>query len=125
MSARAEQILSIKGEFIMNRFKIAQPIALGATACSWIGIFMGGFSGSSIGTILIFFGILGAFVAYIFGGLLAALKMAGGIAKVGWFITPFPIDIFTFFVTLIFGFLALFFVPIIPVRRAYKESGLY
>ena len=53
-----------------------------------------------------------------------AVKMAGKIAKWGWIILPFPYDIVTglvaFFIS-IFVFMAL---PIIPIRKAYKEQSM-
>ena len=52
------------------------------------------------------------------------MKMAGKIAKWGWIILPFPYDIVTglvaFFIS-IFVFMAL---PIIPIRKAYKEQSM-
>ena len=51
-------------------------------------------------------------------------EMAGKIAKWGWIILPFPYDIVTglvaFFIS-IFVFMAL---PIIPIRKAYKEQSM-
>lgn len=108
----------------MNRLKIAQYIALGATACSVIGALLGGMSGSKIGVTLMTIGFLMGVVSYLFGGLLTAIKMAGGIAKWGWVVAPFPYDLITGPLAFVFAAFALFFVPIIPVRKAYKESGL-
>ncbi len=109
----------------MNRLQIAQYIALGATALSVIGGIAGGLSGSQVGEVIMGIGFILGLVSYIFGGLLTAIKMAGGIAKIGWVILPFPVDIFTFIVTLIFALFAFIFLPIIPVRKAYKESMGY
>ena len=108
----------------MNRLKIAQYIALGATILSVVGGILSannvGFGGNLVGI-----GFLAGLVSYIFGGLGTAIKMAGGIAKWGWIIVPFPYDIITFFMSFIFAIFAFVFLPIIPVRKAYKESGLY
>ena len=109
----------------MNRLKIAQYIALGATALSVIGGLLGGLSGSEFGAVLMCIGFVAGLVSYIFGGLGTAIKMAGGIAKWGWIIVPFPYDILTFIFSFIFAILTFVFLPIIPVRKAYKESMYY
>ncbi len=106
----------------MNRLKIAQYIALGATACSVIGVILGGMSGSNFGSTLMGIGFIVGLVSYIFGGLGTAIKMAGGIAKWGWLVVPFPYDLMTFIVAFMFAVIAFFFLPIIPIRKAYKES---
>lgn len=109
----------------MERLKIAQYIALGATACSVIGFIAGGMNGSGFGTVLMTIGFIVGMVSYIFGGLSKAIKMAGGIAKWGWIVVPFPYDILTFIFAFIFAIIAFLFLPIIPVRKAYKESMYY
>lgn len=109
----------------MERLKIAQYIALGATACSVIGFIAGGMNGSGFGSVLMGIGFLVGMVSYIFGGLGKAIKMAGGIAKWGWIVVPFPYDILTFVFAFIFAIIAFLFLPIIPVRKAYKESMYY
>lgn len=109
----------------MNRLKIAQYIALGATAFSVIGGILGGLSESEFGTILMGIGFIAGLVSYVFGGLGTAIKMAGGIAKWGWIVVPFPYDIMTFILSFIFAILAFVFLPILPVRKAYKESMIY
>ena len=109
----------------MNRLKIAQYIALGATAFSVIGGIIGGMSGSQFGMVLMSIGFIAGLVSYIFGGLGTAIRMAGGIAKWGWIVVPFPYDLMTFFLSFFFAIFAFVFLPIIPVRKAYKESGLY
>lgn len=106
----------------MNRFTIAQYIALGATACSVIGGVILEITGSNIGTFLMCIGFFAGLVSYIFGGFLTAIKMAGGIAKWGWMLLPFPYDIATFIIAFIFAIFAFAFLPIIPVRKAYKAS---
>ncbi len=42
----------------MNRLKIAQYIALAATACSVIGVILGGMSGSNFGYTLMWIGVI-------------------------------------------------------------------
>lgn len=106
----------------MNRLKIAQYIAAGATALSVIGFIIGFATDSEVGIYFLLAGFGGGLVSYLFGGLLTALKMAGKIAKWGWLILPFPYDIMTFLLSLIFSLLTLICFPIIPVRKAYKES---
>jgi len=113
----------------MNRMKIAQYIALGATACTVIGVIVivigGGKISSGIGAWMCLIGLAAGLVSYIFGGLGTAIKMAGGIAKWGWIVVPFPYDIMTFIFSFIFAICAFVFLPIIPVRKAYKESMNY
>lgn len=109
----------------MNRLKIAQYIALGATALSVIGGLLGGMAGVNVGTMIMYVGFVAGLVSYIFGGLGTAIKMAGGIAKWGWIVVPFPYDIMTFIMSFIFAIIAFIFLPIIPVRKAYKESMYY
>ncbi len=109
----------------MNRLRIAQYIALGATVFSVIGGLLGGMSGSKFGTVLMVIGLIGGLTSYIFGGLLSAIRMAGGIAKWGWLVVPFPYDIMTFILSFMFALFAFAFLPIIPVRKAYKESMCY
>jgi hypothetical protein len=106
----------------MNRLQIAQYIALGATASSIIGFLLGGMSGSLIGTVLMGVGFVAGMVSYIFGGFGTAIKMAGKIAKWGWIIVPFPYDLTTGGVSFIVAIIAFVFLPIIPVRIAYKEN---
>ncbi|MBR4342923.1 MAG: hypothetical protein IKP88_09515 [Lachnospiraceae bacterium] len=66
------------------------------------------------------FGFGAGVVAYCFGGLLTALKMALGIAKWG-ILAGFPTCIALVPFTAILAILALIFLPIIPVRKAYIE----
>ena len=77
----------------MKRLKIAQYIALVATAMTLIGVYLGGITGSSTGSAVMGIALTVGMVSYIFGGLLTAGKMAGKIAKWGWFVVPFPYDI--------------------------------
>lgn len=109
----------------MKRLKIAQYIASGATALTVIGAIIGMAASSNVGSTLMGIGFLVGLVSYIFGGLGTAIKMAGGIAKWGWIIVPFPYDLMTFMFSFIFAFYAFAFLPIIPIRKAYKESMHY
>ena len=90
----------------MSRFKIAQYIALGATAFSVIGVIILTMTGAHFGIFLMGIGFIAGLVSYIFGGLVTALKMAGGIAKWGWFVLPFPYDIVTFILAFAFSVFA-------------------
>lgn len=109
----------------MNRLKIAQYIALGATIVSIIGGLAGGLSGSTLGTTLMTIGFIAGLVSYVFGGFGTAVKMAGRIAKWGWCIVPFPYDILTFILAFVIAIFVFVFLPIIPVRKAYKEHSNY
>ncbi|MDD6657102.1 MAG: hypothetical protein PUE95_07425 [Lachnospiraceae bacterium] len=106
----------------MNRLKIAQYIALAEALVLLVGILLDKFTQIRIGPTILSICILLGFVAYIFGGFGTAFKMAGKIAKWGWFIAPFPFDLVTFGVSFSFAFMVFFFLPIIPIRKAYKEK---
>ena len=107
----------------MNRYVIAQIIALVATILSVIGFILS-YKGINNywGDYMMLFGFALGIVSYLFGGLLTAIKMSAGIAKWGWFLVPFPLDILTFFVCLVLAFIVFIFIPIIPVRIAYKDN---
>lgn len=115
-----KNVIEKKGRFIMGRLKIAQYIAVGATALSVIAAIVG--TNTEVGNALMVFGVLGALVSYLFGGFGTAVKIASKIAKWGWFVVPFPLDIITFIVAFIVTIYVFLFLPIIPVRKAYKES---
>lgn len=106
----------------MNRFKIAQYIALGATAFSVLGFYLYGVKGINEAILLLGLGFFVGLVAYLFGGLGKAISMAGKIAFWGWLTFPFPANILAFILTFIFSVLVFLFLPIIPVRKAYKEN---
>ena len=106
----------------MSRLKTAQYIALGASALSVIGLIVGGSFSSNVGGVLLGIGMLAGIVSYFFGGLGTAIRMAGGIAKWGWIVVPFPYALVTFVASFLFALFAFLFLPIIPVRKAYKES---
>lgn len=109
----------------MNRLIIAQYIALGATALSVIGFCLRSMAGVDFGIAIMGVGFIVGLVSYIFGGLGTAIKMAGGIAKWGWIVVPFPYDIMTFIFAFMFAVITFVFLPIIPVRKAYKERRIY
>lgn len=105
----------------MNRFKIAQYIALGATLISVLGFYLGAIQDIHFGFSLMGVGFVGGLVSYMFGGLGKAFSMAGKIAFWGWVAVPFPYDILTFLLSFVFAIIVFVFLPIIPVRKAYKE----
>lgn len=104
----------------MNRLIIAQYIALEATACSVIGM-LASIAGASFGSVLLSVGFTTGIMSYFFGGLKKAISMATSIAKWGWVVVPFPYDIVTFPLAFIFALYSFVFLPIIPVRKTYKE----
>ncbi len=106
----------------MKRLKIAQYIALGGMACELIGLIVNKLGAESIGGNILAIGIYIGMVSYIFGGFFTAIKMAAKIAVWGWRVVAFPFDLMTFGFAFIFAIMAFLFLPIIPVRKAYKES---
>lgn len=104
----------------MKRYTIAQIMAAIASVMTIGGIAL--FSkGNENGMLLLLFGMLLAFVSYLFGGLGTAIKMSWGIARWGFVAVPFPANLLTVLVTFFLSLLVFFFVPIIPVRKATKE----
>lgn len=107
----------------MNRFLIAKVIGLVSTICSVIGYWMEfkDTGNESVETILISVGLLLAFVAYIFAGLVTAIKMALGIAKWGFVSSTFPMCLFWGMLTFALALAVLLILPIIPIMKAEKE----
>lgn len=108
-----------KGRFIMKRLKIAQYIAIAATIMSVISWMVG--THTEMGMVLMLFGTLGALVSYLLGGFRTAAEMASKAAGWDWDIFPFPLDFAMFIGVFILIIGVLVFLPIIPIRRAYKE----
>lgn len=104
----------------INRWKLAQYIAAGATAVSLIGLIAGNM-GTGHGFDIMVVGFLIGIVSYVFGGFVTAVKMAGRIAVWGWRIAPIPFSLITFAFSFICAMFVFFFFPIIPVRKAYKD----
>ena len=48
--------------------------------------------------------------------------MAGKVAKWGWLVVPFPMDIFTGLFSFFLAVWMLMLFSIIPIHKAYKES---
>ena len=109
----------------MEKLKIAQYIALGATALSVIGFILGGMVGLGFGFGLMGLGCIVGIVAYVFGGFGTAVRIAASIAKWGWLVVPFPADIATFAIAFVVSVYVFLFLPIIPIRKAYNESNKY
>ncbi len=108
----------------MERLKIAQYIALGGLGSIVLGVLIAN-AGLSLGLYLMVFGFFGGLVSYFFGGFGTAMDMSSKIAKKGWYIIPFPYDILTFIATFVCAIFVFLFIPIIPVRKAYKERMRY
>lgn len=111
----------------MEKTKIAQYTALGATVFSVTSFILGfKFQSSNfiqgLASLMIIIGILGAIVSYILGGGLGkALSIAGKILKWGWLLVPFPFNLVTGLGGFLYAIIAMVFLPIIPVRMACKE----
>lgn len=105
----------------MKRWQIAQIIAATATVLSVAGLALNELAGIEFGNTIMGIGVLLGLMSYLFGGLGTAISMAFEIAKVGLFIGPAPVNFFIFCVTGVLALMALVFVPIIPVRRAYNK----
>lgn len=106
----------------MKRIEIAQYIALGATCLTVLGFVLSGIFGGRIPMSMMGYGVMAGIVSYFFGGFGTAVKMAGKIAKWGWLIVPFPYDIVTGMVSFFISIMVFIGLPIIPIRKAYKEQ---
>ena len=111
----------------MNRGKVALLVALVATVMAGPGwSIMSKCDGvlGVLGMIMFFAGIATAVASYILmpGGFLEAVKAALGIGKIGWFILPFPVDIFTGIMTTLFAVTVFMLVPIIFVGIRYVKA---
>lgn len=93
-----------------TRHLIALAISALATALTAYGLFsVGGMDGFEYCA----YAFMLAIPAYLIGGGFGkVLKIAGKLAKFGWLILPFPIDIVTGLMTFIFAGFALFCVPL-------------
>lgn len=111
--------------FMENRYKIAKIIAAVASVFGVIGL-ASFFEILKLGTAGNVFGglaVILSLAAYVFGGFGQAVKSAVGIAKWGWVVTPFPIDILTFIICAIAAIVFFLYLPIIPVMKAAKEHA--
>jgi hypothetical protein len=95
---------------------IISGVATGFTLLSKI------FETSSFAAIFIMLAFFGAIAAYIVGGgMKIALKTAVKLGKFGWFVCPFPVDIFTGILTIIFSMMAFMFFPVVFVYLNYRQ----
>ncbi len=108
----------------MNRLQKAQNIALGATALEIIGFLMGNGEGFwyFVGVALVILGFVLGIVSYFFCGIGTAVRMAKKIAKWGFIVAPFPYHLIFGMASFFIAIYVFVLVPIIPVRKAYKES---
>lgn len=107
-----------KAERKRNRSLIGLGVAIVATCLTLVGLFSPGHE-----TMLAFAFML-AFPAYILGGGFGrALKTAGKLAKFGWFIVPFPYDLVTGVVTLMFSVISFCFVPAVFVLGSFLDHN--
>ena len=117
-------LVSPQGDRYNMKSALSQYIALGATCMTVLGFVINLATQSRWSMTMCGYGVMIGLISYFFGGIKTAVKMAGKIAKWGWIILPFPYDIVTglvaFFIS-IFVFMAL---PIIPIRKAYKEQSM-
>lgn len=111
--------------FTENRYKIAKIIAAVASVFGVIGLaqFFEILHLGGVGEFIGGFAVILSFAAYIFGGFGQAFKSAASIAKWGWVVTPFPIDLLTFLFALLAAIVFFLFLPIIPVMKAAKEHA--
>lgn len=105
----------------MTKLVMAKKIATVSTILNIIGLFISSVY-EPIGTALLFIGIIGAIVSYSYGGFGNVIKAAGAIAKIGWIVAPFPMDIPVGLATFFGTIMACLFIPIIPVKKAFKEA---
>lgn len=115
--------MEIVKNIIDNRYTYAQYIAVPATLLSCLGFYqiMNG-SHSTIWGLILILGLFLSLCAYCLGGLLAAIKSSLSIAKWGWLVAPFPYSLATLVFSFVFSLIAFFLMPIIPIRKAYKEN---
>ena len=110
-----------------KRYVYAQRIALVATPLSVLGFvnILGNTGGRIpvIWSLMFLLGLTLTAVAYLLGGFWTAVKSAGKIAKWGWLVIPFPYDIVTGIAAFFVGLLVFLLVPIIPIRKAYREHA--
>lgn len=105
----------------------AQKIALAATALEILGLIVaccGSLSDFIVGFGFLMFnvGIVFAVISYIAGGMSKVVAIAKKLAKWSWFLAPFPYDLAIAPGVFLMVILMFLFLPIVPVRMAYKDS---
>ena len=113
----------------MNRFKIALIIAGAATLAEVIGFiilfavnpasktFLSEFQSG-----LILLGILAGIVSFFFAGIGSIFRSSWRIARWGFIAAPFPLNLIFVLMTFVAAFVALIFIPIIPVFSTYRAK---
>ena len=90
-----------------------------ATITIWTGFAIEGI----IGDILAVIWMIGLVVGYVLaGGFKRAMGVAIKLCKFGWLLLPFPFDIFTGLVTLVFSFFVFIFCPVIFVFLNFVKA---
>ncbi len=113
--ANAEQVIE-KSQKKLEKAKIGLIVSGVATGLSALAFFF------PVLNFLLIFAFLASVAAYIIGGgIKIALKTAWKIAKFGWFIIPFPYDIATGIITLIFAVMGFMFIPVVFVFVNYLQ----
>lgn len=107
----------------MNKYKMAQNIAVTGMIIAGIGLLMSESNRDGIDIMLI--GVFIGWVSYFFAGFKTALKLAFSMVTKGWLYVPFPFDLMVFLFMIEIAILMVVLLPIIPIRKAYKESGYY
>ena len=103
-----------------TRYNIALVLAIIGSILSVIG-WVGVFKGNDAFQVYVVGGMFFALIAYIFGGLLTALKMAVSIAKWGIFFDSFPLNILNVLVAFVLAVIILLFLPVFPVLKARSQ----
>lgn len=127
--AKYAQDVKENAERKLQRIKIGLIIALVATISSVL-LFL---ELTPFTDILMGLSFFGSIVSYVVGGGIGmAFKSAWKVAKIGWLLTPFPIDIFTGLVAMMFSIMGFFFIPLLFVamnydqcKKDYKEATEY
>jgi hypothetical protein len=125
ISKSAEINNYFKETSIMEKLRKAQSIAIIATLVSLVGLIVLAAGATTAGEGILIVGVGAGIASYVYGGFKTAVKMSGKLAKIGWFVVPFPYDIFTLIITFFFAIFMFVCIPIIPIRKAYKESLKY
>lgn len=106
----------------MERLKKAQIIALVASVLSIIGFILTMNKVGRVADMFLIPGFLLSLVSYLFGGFGKAIKYMLSIAKIPLSIFVLPLNIFFALFSMLLSFVFFVFVPIIPVRGAYRKA---
>ena len=107
----------------MSRAGLGQIVSCVSTALSVAGslILLDSNNSKSYGFIFLLSSFVTSMISYLIYryGFKNGIRMVKKMSRIGWDIIPFPYNVFTFLVALTAGMAILFFLPIIPVRKAY------